>query len=99
MTDWQESFERARTAFREWQADEKRAKETWYRFNVKFTIPQEVAKGVTIEAVEGRYGLNVELCFSGTDEMRQRVTDFIAGMPVTARTFCRMHTVPEGGEE
>lgn len=91
-------MERARASYRAWQATEKREKEARYRFNVKFTIPEELAKDVTIEAVGGRYGLNVELCFTGTDETRQKVTDFIAGMPVTARTFCRMYTVPEGGE-
>ena len=95
---WQEAFERAYAASEEFRAEEERKAGEVYRFEVGFTIPQTVARDAVIETHRVADGLRVEMEFHATEGARERITDVIADLPTTCRSFRRYYAETGGGE-
>ena len=100
MTDysrepWRDAMERAYAASAAYRAEAERAAGTIYRFEVAFTLPSSIARDAEICSYAEADGLRIELTFRGTEEARRRITDIIAELPTSCRTFRRYTDSPE----
>ena len=68
-------------------------------FEVGFTIPSALARDARVETHGTGDGLRVEMTFLGTEDARRRITDVIAELPSTCRTFRRYYAQGSGGDE
>lgn len=94
---WRAAMERAYAANAAWRAEAEAAAGRLFRFEVGFTLPASVAKDVKVETYPDQDGLRIEVQFLGTEDARRKITDFIAELPTTCRSFRRYYD--EGGGE
>ena len=97
--DWRSAYERAYAASKAYRLEEERRAGQVYLFEVGFTIPSAVARDVAVETHGTAEGLRVEMTFHGTEDARRRITDVIAELPSTCRTFRRYYAQGTGGDE
>ena len=93
---WREAMGRAYRASAESRAEaEKRAGQV-YRFEVGFTVPASIARDLRCEVVSDDAGSRFEIEFYGTEDARRKITDVIAALPTTCRSFRRHYATGKG---
>ena len=97
--DWRSAYERAYEASAVYRAEEERRAGQVYLFEVGFTIPSALARDARVETHGTGDGLRVEMTFLGTEDARRRITDVIAELPSTCRTFRRYYAQGSGVDE
>ena len=88
---WRVAMDRAYEASAEFRAEQDRLAGQVYRFEVGFTLPASIAADAKIETFQQADGLRIELEFFGTEEARRKITDVIADLPTTCRSFRRYY--------